>query len=56
MMFPSVLHNFLQKNIICYHYLHLFFKGSCVTQGGGGQKLYKKKIEISVYSYKEMPW
>ena len=30
------------------------FKGSCVSQGGTVS--FKKKIEISIYSNKEIPW
>ena len=42
-------------NMIYYHNLHLSFKGSCVSWEGGTVS-YKKKVEISIYSFKEMPW
>ena len=35
------------RNIICYHNLHLYFKGSCVTQGGG-TILYKKNWNLYI--------
>ena len=37
-------------NIICYDILHLYFKGSCVSQGGTVS--YKKKIK-SLYIIKK---
>ena len=37
-------------NIICYHNLHLYFKGSCVTQGGGGgQCLIRKNWNLYIF-------
>ena len=38
-------------NIICYHNLHLYFKGSCVTHGGQ----YKKKLKSLYILTKKCP-